>query len=266
MESELKICGMIVTDNNEVILSANPSIYDTIYKLILNFDERTFELVDGAGQMITGDIFGTFELVDNVLTMYYERDYDVYSNENISLSDTKRLIVTIVNEEKSHFDGYCMEVSTQTVTFSESPFILDQVSSRRSTTLFNMLNDNPYPLVFYNGFKSVPCDVQYERFARDERYLKEYYCDKITKDEQVLIPFSEETRRFLMGQNIPFGWFVIHFNKEKQDLIIINHTHDMCVSCFSNKMVAQQIEGTCDFETAFNQLDEVFVFIRNILK
>ena len=93
MESELKICGMIVTDNNEVILSANPSIYDTIYKLILNFDERTFELVDGAGQMITGDIFGTFELVDNVLTMYYERDYDVYSNENISLSDTKRLIV-----------------------------------------------------------------------------------------------------------------------------------------------------------------------------
>lgn len=263
MDNQLRIEGLIVQNDKTVSIRANPHMYDYIHRIDLDFNNKKFELVDGGGQMITGNIFGNFEWKDGILTLHYKYDNNVYTGENKHINITKKITVSITDEEKYHFDGYCKEKSTQTITFSESPFILDEVTLRRSGTLFNMLNENPYPLTFYNDFYSVPCDVQYERFISDEKSLKQLYYEKIDKDSNVLSPFDEDVRRFLMNKNVPHKWFIIKFDKEHHELIAINYCDNNY--CLINKdgIIVKRID--IDEYMIFNEIIEFITFALELL-
>ena len=158
---------LTIPNSKVVVLEANPEVYDYLHQITLNFETNTFELIDGGGQMVTGNIFGSFELVNSKLKLNYEYDQNIYTKEKIPLNISKEITFEINNELKKHFNGYCMYNSSQTITLSESPFEIHTIKEHRPHTLFNMLNDNKYPLTFYNDLQYVECDVQHERLIRN---------------------------------------------------------------------------------------------------
>jgi hypothetical protein len=251
MENQFENTKLFVSNDETVTLEANPDVYDYLHRITLNFKTKEFELLDGGGQMITGNIFGSFGLKNGILTLKYLYDYNCYTGEKIPLNLTKHITFSITNEEKKHFDGYCMQLSTQTITLSESPFVLDEIESRRNGTLFNMLNNNKIPLTFYNDLHHISCDTKYERFIRDEVALKKLYHETIEKDDDILIPLDENTRSLLIAKDdIPHGWFVIKFNMETKELIGINYNSNLYVKRLDTQLIVKSFEEICNTETS----------------
>lgn len=159
---------------NTFYLDANPSYYDYIHRIKLEFTNDksgSFELVDGGGQSITGKYKGDFTIENsNLINFNFEESINVYTDTNTSIYFTKQVEFNIKEEECEHFNGYCKYVSEYSIQLNSSPFDFDALKSDRKYTLYNMLNENDFPLTFYIGMILIPCDVIYEREKRDKEY------------------------------------------------------------------------------------------------
>jgi hypothetical protein len=152
-------------------LNANPSYYDYIHSIKLFFDtdkSGSFELIDGGGQTITGNYKGDFTIENtNIINFIFKQKINIYYNTVTSMYLVKQIEFKIKEEECEHFNGYCKYISEYTVQLNCSPFNFDELKNDRNISLYNMLNNNDFPLTFYTGLNIVPCDVIYEREKRD---------------------------------------------------------------------------------------------------
>jgi hypothetical protein len=79
----------------------------------------------------------------------------------------KQIEFKINQEDKEHFNGYCKYFSEYTIQLNMSPFDFEELKNERKFSLYNMLNENDFPLTFYTGMIQIPCDVIYERNSRN---------------------------------------------------------------------------------------------------
>lgn len=157
-----------------ISLDANPSYYDYIHTIKLKFiDDNygSFELVDGGGQSITGKYNGDFQIENsNIINFTFREKINIYLDTKNQIYFTKQVKYNIKEEECEHFNGYCKYISDYTIELDSSPFDFCTLKSDRKQTLYNMLNENDFPLTFYTNLNIVPCDVLYEREKRDKEY------------------------------------------------------------------------------------------------
>jgi hypothetical protein len=57
--------------NDEVDFVSDIDCYDDLYRLTLNFYQKTFNFIDGGNQTIDGEYAGTFEFTDDNLILHY---------------------------------------------------------------------------------------------------------------------------------------------------------------------------------------------------
>ena len=162
---------LITKLGKKISLDANPGYYDYIHSIKLNFTNDksgSFELIDGGGQSITGKYKGDFTIENtNIINFNFKEKIDVYSNNSTQIYFMKQIEFKINQEDKEHFNGYCKYVSEYTIQLNMSPFDFEELKNERKFSLYNMLNENDFPLTFYTGMIQIPCDVIYERNSRN---------------------------------------------------------------------------------------------------
>lgn len=227
-------------NNNTIVWEANPSFYDYIHKMTFNFNTNTFELCEGGGQQIYGIYQGIFTYSHPYITLIYLKNVDPYADSTelnddneycpgvISMSCTKEFKIDLIEEPTIHFNGYCKTESNWTLTISESPLKVANPQTQ----------DDSYPLTFYTGFNSVPCDVQYERQVRDEPFLKQTFVEKIDPSRvDVLIPNTERVRLISAQSSFHLwnNWRIVHLDETKGEIIV-----GYLSSCYPKYVVKNQ--------------------------
>ncbi len=212
-------------NKNTIVWKANPSYYDYIHNMTLNFDTHTFKLCDGGGQIINIKCNGTFEIKGDQLILNYQNEINPYCQYNDSnsvkpINLVKHIGFQIKTDQTYHFNGYTKYQSKWIMTLDSSPFNIENVNKQRKYNLFNLIADNSYPLTFYTGFESIVCDVAYERVIKDEAYHKKNFLDYVDNNlSYVKNPNSEEIRQINSSRNYQY-WTIIHFDKEKKEIIM----------------------------------------------
>jgi len=213
--------------NKTLQWQANPSCYDYIHNIFLDFDSYKFTLTDGGGQKINAIYKGTFEVSDSQIILNYQKDInpyvELYKNSDglVELMNlTKRIGFIIVEESVNHFDGYCKYQSKWTMKLESSPFVLDCLAEARNSNLFNQISDDSYPLTFYSGIENIPCNVRYERSIRDELQYKKYFVEMIDETRTDVLENNSEEIRKLNSSELYRHWQIIHLNQLNGEIII----------------------------------------------
>jgi hypothetical protein len=156
----------------EIIWSAHPDVYDYVHSLRLSPDGHA-QFVDGGGQSITGDCIGTWKRdgdvlpgtarapsasggqteSGDVLTLTWTQNAPYGDVEIYDPPIVLRCQLTVKEEKKLFFNGYCLAQSDQTITFDRSP-----CPTLERQSLFNAVEgtSDHYPLTFYRiMFESV---------------------------------------------------------------------------------------------------------------
>lgn len=238
--------------NNTIEWEANPSFYDYIHRLTLNFNTNKFTMVDGGGQVINAIYKGFFKVCDNHIIFNYQKHVDPYDDsyktddedDNDSstqtyptndvqilgtqpfvngfryMNRTKSIGFKIVEEPVDHFNGYCKYTSKWTMILDESPFKLESLVDSRRSNLFNNLSDNSYPLTFYSCLENVPCDVLYERSVRDEKYYKKDFVEQVDSSRNDVMEENSELIRKLNSSEPYRYWQIIKMDPINREVIV----------------------------------------------
>jgi hypothetical protein len=144
----------IIINNYKTIYKANPHYYDYIHNIVFRPD-NTFELCDGGGQVINEIYQGEFKIDESFINFNYKYSCNPYDKDKKELNANLKIKYTLINEENTHNNGYCNFKSTNKLVLDKSPFLFDGDLKSRNSNLFNLIEDNSYPLIFYGNLKSI---------------------------------------------------------------------------------------------------------------
>lgn len=227
-------------ENNFLRFEANPHYYDYIHNIVL-YSDKTFELCDGAAQMINSIYKGTYKIENNQIIFYFKIWQNPYEKtDKIFLNKTIIINYRLIEEEKEHYNGYCLKKSHYTLHFDKSPFLLDEANNSIETVetsvkkynLFNVLQDESYPTIFYTKFNFIK---EYDKYYYQVKDIYQNLIEIIDADNQIpdifkiklkehnglnyLKKYSEKTKEIL---NQRFKYSIILYAKDEEYIFTID--------------------------------------------
>ncbi len=152
--------SLINKHGNIIVWHANPSYYDYIHAIQMNFtydDAGSFELTDGGSQTITGKYKGSFLIISttntNTLWLSFKEKVNLYLETIDQMYLTKQVGFKLKEKQYEHFDGYNKYSSEYVLELDSSPFDFTSLKSDRKLTNYNNLSLDEFPLVFYSGLR-----------------------------------------------------------------------------------------------------------------
>jgi hypothetical protein len=156
-------------EDNKLVFVANPQFNDSFHNFIL-YKDNTFEFCDECDHVIDAIYTGTYEIKNSQIIFTILEQKDPYSNNKTSINITNVVNYRLLEEQKDHFDGFFVKRSSHTLHIDKSPFKLngdESIIDTKKGNLFNILQDEEFPTIFYTGIEKLKnVDIEYYR-ARD---------------------------------------------------------------------------------------------------
>jgi hypothetical protein len=264
---------------NKLAFEANPQYYDYIHHFIL-YKDKNFELCDGGGQVINVIYRGKYEIKNDQIIFKILYEKDPYSSDKKSMNIIHTVNYRLIEEEKTHFNGYVVQKSSHTLHLDKSPFKFngdESVIDTRKGNLFNILQDDEYPTIFYTGMELLE-DINIDYYRAKDFY--ENLIEMIKENQefptifkaksleanglQYLEKYSKMTKEML-NQRLLYSVLLyasdeeIVFTIDKYTLVYVNEKN-VCIYAYErpsskNEDIYKKLK-TLDLEKDYEEINE----------